>query len=273
MTTTRTPAGITPDAAGVTPEAAGATPDLVGPASRPARRATLPIVRGAIPIAGAVAAIAGVVAIWAARATVPHWVYVSELGATGAPTATAFAAALLAIAIGGVAIAAACGSLRSGIRILDSWPIAASIAASAVCFVVASQVTCTYTCPVPFVNPRAQPQDFVHIGFAVLGFALACYAMLQCAFVRGHRLVRGMSLVACGTVAVITAVGGVLAVLHVAVDLGAASEYAGMTVAIGWLGVFGVSLAFRPGAARQAGPPAAEHPEAQAPSVRSAASS
>jgi len=205
------------------------------------------------PLAGAVSALTGLVTIWIARSTVPHWIYVSELGAQGAPTAPAFAVALLAIAFGGAAIAVGSSAFRAVNRVLGAWPVAVTIAASAVCFVVASQVTCTATCPVPLVNPRAQPQDLIHIAFAVLGFGLGCWAMLQCAFVRAHRAVRRISLVACGTVAVITIVGGVLAIFHVAVDLGAFSEFAGMTVAIGWLATFGVWLAFAP---RRRQPPA-----------------
>jgi hypothetical protein len=222
-----------------------------GDASAPAPSAgdridVLDRARRVAALVGAAAVVAAVVVIWAARATLPQWVYVSELGAVGASTAGAFEGALLAIAAGGASIAFAAGPLRADNRLLGVWPVAGTIGASAVCFVVASQVTCTNTCPVPFVNPMAQPQDLVHIVFAVLGFALGCYAMLQCAFVRGHVVVLRMSMVACFAVAAITVVGGVLAIVHVAVDLGAAAEYVGMSIAIGWLATLGVMLGLAP---------------------------
>lgn len=235
--------------------AVGSVPDVAAPEpSRVLRAGILSSSRRAAGLLGAVASVSAVVAIWLARATFTHWVYVSELGAVGAPTARVFAAALLAIAFGGWAIAYAAWPLRSRSRVLRTWPPAATIGASALCFVVASQVTCTSTCPVPFVNPDARPQDLVHIVFAVLGFALGCYAMLQCVFVRGHVAVLRMSLVACCAVAVVTIIGGVLAIAHVAVDFGAAAEYAGMTIAIGWLATLGVSLGLRPRRAAQARP-------------------
>jgi hypothetical protein len=218
------------------------TPPLDAPALDHAGRRALAVVRRVAGLTGAIVVLAALTAIWAARATLTHWVYVSELGADGAPTARVFAVALLAVAAGGVCVAFAAGAVRAGNRALGAWPVAATIAASAICFFVASQVTCTNSCPVPFVNPRSEPQDLVHIVFAVLGFALGCYAMLQCAFVRGNVVVLRMSMVACVAVATITIVGGLLAIVHVAVELGAAAEYAGMTIAIGWLATLGIML-------------------------------
>ena len=58
----------------------------------------------AVPILlaiGTICVLGGLAVIWAARLTVPYPVYVSELGAAGAPTARPFAAALVLIAIGG----------------------------------------------------------------------------------------------------------------------------------------------------------------------------
>lgn len=241
-------------------EAPAAAPAVDAPAAAPALSApavdaharvrpcgrSLAVVRRVAGLVGALVVVAALMTIWAARATLTHWVYVSELGAEGAPTARVFAVALLAVAAGGVCVAFAAGALRAGNPALGAWPVATTIAASAICFLVASQVTCTNSCPVPFVDPRSEPQDLVHIVFAVLGFALGCYAMLQCAFVRGNLVVLRMSMVACVAVATITIVGGLLAIVHVAVDLGAAAEYAGMTIAIGWLATLGTTLALVP---------------------------
>ncbi len=212
-------------------------PFVSSPLARGWQRAT-PLLVGF----GTVSVIAGLVIIWAARLTVPYPVYVSELGAVGRPTAGPFQMALLCIAAGGAAIALAAGHVRPDVPVLGRWLPAVTLGFAAVCFVAASQVTCTVTCPVPFVNPQSTPQDLVHTVFAVLGFAAACYAMLQVAFARQRPRVARFSLLSCVAVAGITVVGGVLALVHVAVDVGAWLEFAGTTVAIGWLATYGVTL-------------------------------
>jgi len=92
---------------------------------------------------GTVAVLGGLTVIWAARLTVDHPVYVSELGAQGSPTSAVFAVALLLIAAGGFSIALASGHVRSSVRWLDRWAPAASLGFAGLCFVIASQVTCT----------------------------------------------------------------------------------------------------------------------------------
>jgi hypothetical protein len=125
---------------------------------------------------------------------------------------------------------------------LGRWLPAVTIGFAGLCFAVASQVTCTATCPVPLVDPRSTPQDLVHTTFAVLGFAAACYAMLQVAFSRRRPRIARFSLVSCIAVGVISGAGGLLALVHVAVDFGSWLEFAGMTVAIAWLATYGVAL-------------------------------
>ncbi|MFF1573431.1 DUF998 domain-containing protein [Leifsonia sp. NPDC058292] len=191
---------------------------------------------------GTVAVLGGLTIIWAARLTVPYPVYVSELGAKGAPTAVAFAVALLCIAAGGCAIALASGHIRSTARLLGRWTPALTLGFAGLCFVLASQVTCTAACPVPLIDPRSTVQDLVHTVTAVLGFAAACYAMLQVAFATALPRIARFSLICCVIVALITIVGGLLAIVHVATDVGAWLELAGTTVAIAWLAVYGVSL-------------------------------
>lgn len=196
----------------------------------------------ALVVFGTGAVLSGLAIIWAARLTVPYPVYVSELGALGTPTAGPFEVALLCVAAGGIAIALAAGHARSGIRMLNRWIPAVTIGFAGVCFAVASQVTCTATCPVPIVDPRSTPQDLVHTVFAVLGFGAACYAMLQVAFSRRRPRIARFSLVCCVAVGVISGAGGLLALVHVAVDFGSWLEFAGMTVAIAWLATYGLAL-------------------------------
>ncbi|WP_345763625.1 DUF998 domain-containing protein [Diaminobutyricibacter sp. McL0608] len=196
----------------------------------------------ALVVFGTGTVLAGLAIIWAARFTVPYPVYVSELGAVGAPTAGAFQVALVCVAAGGIAIALAVGHARSDARILNRWMPAVTIGFAGLCFAVASQVTCTSTCPVPLVDPRSTPQDLTHTVFAVLGFAAACYAMLQVAFSRRRPRVARFSLVSAIAVGVISGAGGLLALVHVAVDFGSWLEFGGMTVAIAWLATYGLAL-------------------------------
>ncbi|WP_185278478.1 DUF998 domain-containing protein [Leifsonia shinshuensis] len=191
---------------------------------------------------GTVSVLSGLTVIWAARLTVPYPVYVSELGAVGAPTAVPFRVALLLIAVGGFSVALASGHVRSSVRGLDRWAPAASLGFAALCFVLASQITCTAYCPVPLADPKSTPQDLIHTVSAVLGFAAACFAMLQVAFASQFPRVARFSLTSCVAVALITIVGGLLAIVHVATDIGAWLELVGTTVAIAWMAVYALAL-------------------------------
>ena len=195
---------------------------------------------------GTVAVLGGLTIIWAARLTVAYPVYVSELGAEGAPTAGMFRVALLLIAAGGFSIALASGHVRSRVRLLDRWAPALSLGFAALCFVIASQVTCTANCPVPIADPRSTGQDLTHTVSAVLGFAAACFAMLQVAFAARLPRVARFSLASCVAVAAITIVGGMLAIVHVATDVGAWLELIGTTVAIAWIAVYSLALVRTP---------------------------
>ncbi|RDV44301.1 hypothetical protein DOE76_13035 [Leifsonia sp. ku-ls] len=192
---------------------------------------------------GTLCVLGGLTIIWAARLTVPYPVYVSELGAQGAPTAGPFAVALLLIAGGGFAIALASGHVRSSAPLLGRWAPAATLGFAAVCFVLASQVTCTAYCPVPLVDPKSTVQDLVHTVSAVIGFAAACFAMLQVGFSRRLPRLSLLSRLSCAAVAVITIVGGLLAIVRVGSDVGAWLELVGTTVAIAWIAVYAVALA------------------------------
>lgn len=199
-------------------------------------------VRRLLLATGTLCVLGGLAVIWAARLTVPYPVYVSELGALGAPTAGAFAVALLLIAAGGLAIAIASGHVRSSAPLLGRWAPALTLGFASICFVLASQVTCSAYCPVPLVNPKSTPQDLIHTVSAVLGFAAACFAMLQVGFSRGLPRVSRLSRLSCAAVAVITIVGGLLAIVRVGSDVGAWLELVGTTVAVGWIAVYAVAL-------------------------------
>jgi len=191
---------------------------------------------------GTVCVLGWLTLIWAARLTVPYPVYVSELGAKGAATAGPFALALLLIAAGGFSIALASGHVRSSAPVLRRWAPAITLGFAALCFVLASQVTCTAYCPVPIIDPKSTIQDLVHTVSAVVGFAAACLAMLQVGFSRGLPRLSRLSRVSCAAVAVITIVGGLLAIVRVGADVGAWLELIGTTVAVAWIAVYAVAL-------------------------------
>lgn len=182
--------------------------------------------------------------IWVARISVGYDVYVSELGATGMPTAHWFEGALLLIVAGGSLIGWAARALRSRPRFFTGWIPAVSLWVASGCFLVASQVTCTAGCPVPY-GPSFTWQDFIHTTLAVLAFAAACWAMVQIAFASGHRSIALMSLVAAITVAVVAGAGGLLSLLKFQANFGSRLELLATTVALLWLMLLGVSLAGR----------------------------
>lgn len=180
--------------------------------------------------------------IWGARVTIPRALYVSELGAIGMPTAQVFQVALVLIVIGGSLIAWAGRRVRSSVRVLSAWTPSISLWVACAFFLVASQVTCTSGCPIPF-GDTFTPQDFAHTLSAVLAFAAACWAMLQTSFAREHRLLAGLSLTTAILVAVIAGTGGLFSVFRFQVELGSQLEFVATTIAIGWLVVFGVLVA------------------------------
>lgn len=191
--------------------------------------------------------------IWGARITVPRELYVSELGAEGMPTASWFEVALILIVIGGSSIAWAGRRVRSRVRVLSAWTPAISLWIGCAFFLFASQVTCTAGCPLPY-GPSFNPQDFAHTLAAVLAFAAACWAMLQTAFARDHKVLAGLSLSMGILVAVIAATGGLFSLFRFQVELGSRLEFIATTLAIAWLVVFGAVLAVRAAQRRELEP-------------------
>jgi hypothetical protein len=204
------------------------------------RRVLLDVVTSLL---GAALVFAALVIIWVARiATGGQAVYVSELGATGAPTAREFEVALLLIVAGGSLIAFAGKDVRSRVRMLAVWTPAVSLWIACGFFLVASQVTCTAGCPIPY-GPTFDWQDLTHITCAVLAFAAACWAMLQTSFAHDHRGLARFSLAAAIAVAVVSGIGGILSLAQFATDVGADAELAATTLAVAWVIVYGIMTA------------------------------
>jgi len=202
------------------------------------------VIELAATAAGVLAVIAALLTIWRARLSIDHDVYVSELGAPNLPTAGAFRVALLLIVFGAALIAFAARDLRSRGRLLTGWIPAVSLWAAAAGFLVASQVTCTAGCPVPY-GPDFTWQDFTHTTVAVLAFAAACWGMLQVAFVRGHRGLAIMSFASAVLVAVVAGAGGILSLLDFQVGLGSRLELVATSIGLLWIALLGAALGVR----------------------------
>jgi hypothetical protein len=199
---------------------------------------------------GILSVLAALIIIWAARLTIPRDLYVSELGATGMPTARWFQAGLVLIVIGGVAIGWAGRRIRSRPRLLNLWSPSMSLFVSCGFFLIASQVTCTAGCPVPY-GPGFTWPDFIHTTAAVIAFAAAVLTILQCAFAVGHRMLRIFSLVAAVSVAVIAGAGGLMSLLDFHATIGSRLEFVATTIGLAWILVFGAVLLREPGPALQ----------------------
>jgi hypothetical protein len=189
----------------------------------------------------AAAVLAGLTLLWGARIAANRFIYVSELGADGEPTAWAFRWALLLIAAGAVVVAAAGPHLRSRLRILAVTTPSVSLLIAGGAFAVASQVTCTSGCPLP-VGASFTWQDFIHTVIAVLGFAAACIAMLQVATARDHPGLARLSMVSAIVVAVVAGTGGILSLARFMTHLGGLLEFTATTVALLWLAVLALAL-------------------------------
>jgi hypothetical protein len=194
------------------------------------------------------AVLAALIVIWAARLTVPRDMYVSELGAQGEPTAKWFQLALVLIVVGGVAIGWVGRGIRSRPRILSLWRPSLSLFVACGFFLIASQVTCTAGCPVPY-GPGFTWPDFIHTTSAVIAFGAACWTIFQCAFAVGHPALRVFSLAASIGVAVIAGAGGLMSLLNWNANFGSRLELVATTVGLAWILVFGLVLSAGPGLA------------------------
>ncbi len=197
-----------------------------------------------LALAGTLAVLAALVIIWAARVTVPRDLYVSELGAQGEPTAKWFQLALVLIVVGGVAIGWVGRDIRSRPRIVNLWRPSLSLFVACGFFLIASQVTCTAGCPVPY-GPLFTWPDFIHTTSAVIAFAAACWTIFQCAFAVGHRALRVFSLIASISVAGIAGAGGLMSLLDWNANFGSRLELVATTIGLAWILVFGLVLALQ----------------------------
>lgn len=205
---------------------------------RPTALTRRPVIQAAV---GAAAAFVSAALIWVCRLWDPSVHYVSQLGATGMPTAPVFNLALLLLAVAAVLVDRALH--RGPNDVYDvGWPIATTLLLCGLCFGIASAVTCSPGCPVPF-TPGALPQDLVHITFAVIGFVLAIVAMGQVALVRRRPWMRGASLLILIAVGATSFTGAMLALFRGDTVLGGNLEFTAATLAIAWFGVFGSQIA------------------------------
>jgi len=194
----------------------------------------------ALAVVGSAAAFASAALIWLTRSWEPSVHYVSQLGATGMSTAPVFNLALLLLAVATVLVdRAVIGSTRP-YRV--GWPIATTLVACGLCFALASVVTCSPGCPVPF-TPGALPQDLVHITSAVTGFVLAIIAMAQVATLRRRPWMRAASVATLVAVGATSFTGAMLSLFRGDTVLGGNLEFTAATLAIAWFGVFGLQVA------------------------------
>ena len=209
---------------------------------RSPRPVTRPTSRRVIILAGtgAAAAFLSAALIWLSRLGDPSVHYVSQLGAPGMPTAAVFNSALLLLGIASVLVDRAL--LRRPGAYVAGWPIATTLLVCGGCFALASVVTCSPGCPVPF-TPGARPQDLIHVSAAALGFVLAIVAMAQVALLRRRPWMRRSSLAILVAVGVTALTGALLALLGGDTVLGGNLEFTAATLAIAWFGVFGLQVA------------------------------
>ncbi|QYH34522.1 DUF998 domain-containing protein [Salinibacterium sp. M195] len=202
------------------------------------------VLEGTAAVVGSIAVGVALVLIWVSRVSIPRELYVSELGAEGEPTASAFEFALLLIVAGGSAVAWAARRVRAWPPVLSLGSPALSLWVGCGFFLVASQVTCTSGCPLPY-GATFTWQDFAHTLAAVIAFGAACWAMIQTSFAREHRVLARLSLTTAIAVAVIAGTGGLFSLFRFQVALGSRLEFVATTIAIGWLIMLGTVIAAR----------------------------
>ncbi len=185
--------------------------------------------------AAALGVLVATVTIWVVRLGYDGYVYVSGLGAEGAPTAAAYNTALLCLGLGGILLAATFASrvADAGWRPLLASTARPSLVVAAACFVVASRVPCTAGCPTP-ASASFTATDAVHLTAAIVGFVLVCVAMLVVAGTETRRPARAGAVASLVLVAGCSATGGLLALGEVEQQFGAWLEFAAMTVAVLW---------------------------------------
>jgi hypothetical protein len=210
--------------------------------------------------------LAALAIIWAARLSLGRDVYVIVMGATGMPTAGWFQVALVLVSLGGALIGYSARGIRVATPVLRWWRPSVSLGIASAFFLIASQVTCTPGCPLPYGSEFTWP-DFTHTTSAVLAFAFACWAMLQLTSAPGRKAMAVLSL-CCGiAVAVIAGAGGIMSLVGAEDGTGARFEFAATTIAVLWLVSLGVTIA-APNSPLTGSPPGRQPPRRRVPALR-----
>jgi len=201
----------------------------------------LPRLRSVDPLVATLASgslIAGAVIIGLARAAADRFLYISELGAIGMPTAARFQVGFVLVAVGILLVAVVLRDVRSRLPLLRRVTPAAALVAAGALFLVAAAVPCSMGCP-SLLTDAAQWRDWVHIVAAVLAFVAGCVAMLQ--FATAHeRWVARLSTVSGLAVGVIAATGGIISLARGNTDIGSTLEYIAAAIGLVWLMVMAV---------------------------------
>ncbi len=176
--------------------------------------------------------LAGVIIV-VQRTRYDRFLYVSELGAQGSRSEEMFRWAFVSAVMGIALLSWILRDVQPRGLLLSLWRPALTLAVSAGCFLVASQVTCSRGCPMPFTS-AAEPRDGVHIIAAVLGFAAGALAMLQLA-TTADRLMRRISVVSGLLVATIAGTGGLLSLARVNTEVGSSLEFLATGIGLAWL--------------------------------------
>lgn len=214
--------------------------------------------RRTLRLVGAALLAAGVTIIWLSRLASHTDVYLSEMGASDAPAPLLFNSALLMIALGGALVALGRVGIWSRVRWLAAWSISATLLFACFSIAIASRVTCSPGCPVPFTS-GSSAADFVHTLFATLGFAAVGFAIIQAAYARALRPLFAVSIASGVLIILASGLGGLLSIFRFHADLGGWLELAAATVALLWVIVFALVKVAVPGsAAPPAGAPAPE---------------
>ncbi|WP_072314323.1 DUF998 domain-containing protein [Agrococcus sp. Marseille-P2731] len=198
----------------------------------------LSFVDAVVATIASVCLIAGAVVIGQARAAADRFLYISELGALGMPTAAQFQIGFVLVAGGILLVAVVLRDVRSRLPLLRRMTPAAALVAAGALFLVAAAVPCSMGCP-SLLTDAAQWRDWVHIVAAVLAFAAGCLAMLQFATAR-ERWVARLSTICGLAVGVIAATGGIISLARGNTDIGSTLEYIAAAIGLLWLMVMAV---------------------------------
>jgi hypothetical membrane protein len=183
---------------------------------------------------GVLGVLSSTAAIWLIRIVHEGHVYVSGLGADGAPESAAFNTALLSLGISGVLLSLVVQARADWRHRRLGATVWALLFVAGLCFAVASRIPCSAGCPIPGTASFGA-QDAIHLSAAILGFVLVCLAMLVVGIAATRASVRLSGVLGCVLVTVFSSAGGLLALARSASSAGAWLEFIAMTVGVCWL--------------------------------------